>query len=119
MLRARPRMRRTVGRPRPQAAGAEPASATICRFPAISRFASSWRIQIAQTDFDHIEIRYVPRDGGRQPDVPALTQQVRKVLHQRPRPSSAGAFAQRVGEPFLTQARNNSRPSPCSSSLDE
>jgi phenylacetate-CoA ligase len=48
----------------------------------LGNFVAHKQFQIVQTDFDHIEIRYVP-DGAPGPiDLPGLTQRVRYVLRQ-------------------------------------
>ena len=54
--------------------------ATLFRLPD---FVALKQFQIVQTDFDHIEIKYVP-DGSPGPvDLAALTQRVRTVLRQQ------------------------------------
>jgi phenylacetate-CoA ligase len=54
--------------------------ATLFRLPD---FVALKQFQVVQTDFDHIEIRYVP-DGSPGPiDLAELTQRVRTVLRQQ------------------------------------
>ncbi len=48
----------------------------------ISDFISLKQYQIVQTDFDQLEIRYVPADADRPIDLPALTARIRTVLRQ-------------------------------------
>jgi phenylacetate-coenzyme A ligase PaaK-like adenylate-forming protein len=40
------------------------------------------QFQVVQTDFDHIEIRYVPESADQPIDLAALTQRVRSALRQ-------------------------------------
>ena len=45
-------------------------------------FIAMKQFQVVQTDFDHIEIRYVPESADQPIDLPALTQRVRSTLRQ-------------------------------------
>jgi phenylacetate-CoA ligase len=48
----------------------------------LSQFIALKQFQIVQTDFDRVEIRYVPADTPAPVDIPALTQRIRTVLRQ-------------------------------------
>ena len=48
----------------------------------LGEFIALNQFQVVQTDFDRIEIRFVPQPTDRPIDVPALTQRVRTVLRQ-------------------------------------
>jgi phenylacetate-coenzyme A ligase PaaK-like adenylate-forming protein len=45
-------------------------------------FIAMKQFQVVQTDFDHIEVRYVPESADQPIDLPALTQRVRSALRQ-------------------------------------
>jgi phenylacetate-CoA ligase len=56
---------------------------TVWPTPAHFRnFIAGKQFQVVQTDFDHIEIRYVPESCDQPIDLPALTQRVRSTLRQ-------------------------------------
>ncbi|HEY4408099.1 MAG TPA: hypothetical protein VGN55_25885 [Xanthobacteraceae bacterium] len=48
----------------------------------LSTFIALKQFQVVQTDFERIEIRYVPESGGGPIDLPGLTQRMRTVLRQ-------------------------------------
>ncbi len=48
----------------------------------LEKFISLKQFQIVQTDFDHIEIKYVPDSPEQSVDLAALTDHVRKALRQ-------------------------------------
>jgi phenylacetate-CoA ligase len=48
----------------------------------LGTFIAPKQFQVVQTDFDHIEIRYVPENTDRPIDLMALTQRIRAVLRQ-------------------------------------
>jgi phenylacetate-CoA ligase len=48
----------------------------------LGTFLAPKQFQVAQTDFDTIEIRYVPENIDRPIDLPALTERIRAVLRQ-------------------------------------
>jgi phenylacetate-CoA ligase len=56
---------------------------TVWPTPAHFRnFIAGKQFQVVQTDFDHIEIRYVPESYDQPIDLPALTRRVRSTLRQ-------------------------------------
>jgi phenylacetate-CoA ligase len=50
--------------------------------PAFREFIALKQFQVVQTDFDHVEIRYVPESADRPIDLAAVTQRVRSALRQ-------------------------------------
>ena len=69
--RGLPTLRRILGRTR-----------NLFRFRDGTTFLAPKQFQVVQTDFDTIEIRYVPENNDRPIDLPALTQRIRAVLRQ-------------------------------------
>jgi phenylacetate-CoA ligase len=83
--RGLPTLRRVVGRYRNMfryrdGSTAWPATAMM----KLSDFISLKQFQVVQTDFDHVEIRYIPadKDPDRSIDLAALTERIRTVLGQ-------------------------------------